>query len=143
MIQRVQSLYMLLAALVTGVLSVVFPLYIYGDTMVTLKETFSSGNVYTIIAGVLFVLSTILSLMTIFLFKNRKLQINLNRINIVINFFLLGVIVYLLLTLSGETQVSEKGIGSFLPLVAVVLLSLANKAILKDERLVKSVDRLR
>lgn len=143
MIQRVQSLYMLLAALVTGFFSMILPIYIYNGTMVTLKETFSSGNIYTIIAGVLFVLSTILSLVTILLFKNRKLQINLNRINIVINFFLLGVIVYLLLTLSGETQVSEKGIGSFLPLVAVVLLSLANKAILKDERLVKSVDRLR
>jgi hypothetical protein len=51
--------------------------------------------------------------------------------------------VYRLLTLSGEAMVSEKGIGMFLPIVAIVFLVLANKAIKKDEDLVKSVDRLR
>ena len=39
--------------------------------------------------------------------------------------------------------ISEKGIGSALPLIAIVLLVLANKAIKKDEDLVKSVDRIR
>ena len=48
-----------------------------------------------------------------------------------------------MLTLSGEAMVSEKGIGMFLPIVVVLLLVIANKAIKKDEDLVKSVDRLR
>jgi hypothetical protein len=39
--------------------------------------------------------------------------------------------------------VSEKGIGMFLPILAILLIVLANKAIKKDEDLVKSVDRLR
>jgi len=43
----------------------------------------------------------------------------------------------------GEASVSEKGIAMFVPLVSIVLLVLANKAIKKDEDLVKSVDRLR
>jgi ABC-type polysaccharide transport system permease subunit len=60
-----------------------------------------------------------------------------------LNLILLGLFVYRLLTLSGETSVSEKGIGMFLPIVAIVFLVLANKAIKKDEDLVKSVDRLR
>ena len=60
-----------------------------------------------------------------------------------INFYLLGVLIYLSLTLSGETAVSEKGIGMFIPVIVVVLLAVANKAIKKDEDLVKSVDRLR
>ena len=60
-----------------------------------------------------------------------------------INFYLLGVLIYLSLTLSGETAVSEKGIGMFLPIIVIVLLVVANKAIKKDEDLVKSVDRLR
>lgn len=47
------------------------------------------------------------------------------------------------LNLSGETSVSEKGIGIFIPLVVIVFLVMANKAIKKDEALVKSVDRLR
>ena len=45
--------------------------------------------------------------------------------------------------ISGEISVSEKGIGMFLPILAILLLVLANNAIKKDEDLVKSVDRLR
>ena len=67
----------------------------------------------------------------------------LNRLNILINLILLGVLIYYLLMLSGETDVSEKGIGVFIPFVVVLLLVLANRAIYKDENLVKSVDRLR
>ncbi len=67
----------------------------------------------------------------------------MNRLNIILNLILLGLFVYRTLTVSGETTVSEKGIGMFLPIVAIFLLVLANKAIKKDEDLVKSVDRLR
>lgn len=48
-----------------------------------------------------------------------------------------------LLSLSGEFIDSVKGIGVFLPLGSIVLLVLANRAIQKDEDLVKSVDRIR
>jgi ABC-type polysaccharide transport system permease subunit len=71
------------------------------------------------------------------------MQFVLNRLNIISNFVLLGVFVYRSLTLSGETLVSEKGIGVLLPIISIVLLAMANKAIKKDEDLVKSVDRLR
>ena len=73
----------------------------------------------------------------------RSRQIIYNRLNIVINFLLLGIVVYHLLMLSGEANVSEKGIGAIIPLVVIVLLALANKAIIKDDKLVKSVERLR
>ena len=77
------------------------------------------------------------------MFRQRMKQVLCNRFNIAINFLLLGIIVYGLLSLPGENQFSEKGIGVFIPIVVVVLLALANKAILRDEKLVKSVDRLR
>ena len=69
----------------------------------------------------------------------------MGRLNIILNLILLGLFVYRSLNLSGDATsvVSEKGIGMFLPIVAIVLLVLANKAIKKDEDLVKSVDRLR
>jgi len=76
------------------------------------------------------------------MFKNRKSQFIINRLNIILNFILLAVFVYSSLTASGEMEVSEKGVG-ILPVVSIVLLVLANKAIKKDEDLVKSVDRLR
>jgi hypothetical protein len=47
----------------------------------------------------------------------------------ILNLILLGLFVYRSLNISGETVlVSEKGIGMFLPIVAIVLV-LANKAI--------------
>jgi ABC-type polysaccharide transport system permease subunit len=96
---------------------------------------------YTILLG----LSTMLTIVSIISFKKRQNQFVMNRLNIILNLILLGLFVYRSLNLSGETAnaVSEKGIGMFLPIVAIVLLVLANKAIKKDEDLVKSVDRLR
>ena len=61
----------------------------------------------------------------------------------ILNVILLGLFVYQSLNLSGETLVSEKGIGMFLPIGSIILLVLANKAIKKDEDLVKSADRIR
>jgi len=93
---------------------------------------------------VLFGLSTTFSLLSILSYKKRQNQFVIGRLNIILNLILLGLFVYRSLNVSGETiLVSEKGIGMFLPIVAIVLLVLANKFIKKDEDLVKSVDRLR
>ncbi|CEN48041.1 conserved hypothetical protein [Capnocytophaga canimorsus] len=73
----------------------------------------------------------------------RQNQFVFNRLNILINLTLLGVFVYRMLTSSGESQISEKGVGIFLPILSIVFLFLANKAIYRDEKLVKSADRLR
>ena len=137
MIQRIQTIYLILALVVTGVLPYCFPLWKLSDG----KEIyFMTHMLYTVLFG----LSTTLSLLSILFYKKRQHQFVLGRLNIILNLILLGLFVYHSLNLSGETvTVSEKGIGMFLPIVAIVLLVLANKAIKKDEDLVKSVDRLR
>ena len=43
----------------------------------------------------------------------------------------------------GESFISEKGVGVFAPVLSIVFLFMANKAIRRDEKLVKSADRLR
>jgi hypothetical protein len=98
-----------------------------------------------IIFLILFLLSGVITFATIFLFKNRKLQFVLNRVSILINLILLGLFIYQSTKLPGATQEAMKGIemGVFLPIISVILLVLANKAIQKDENLVKSVDRIR
>ena len=137
MIQRIQTIYLLLAFVVTGVLPYFIPLW----TMSEGKEYLFMHSQAYIVA---FSLSATLSIISIVSFKKRKNQFVINRLNIILNLILLGLFVYRSLNLSGETiAVSEKGIGMFLPIVAIVLLVLANKAIKKDEDLVKSVDRLR
>ncbi|WP_426064701.1 DUF4293 family protein [Flavobacterium sp. DSP2-3-1] len=137
MIQRIQTIYLLLAFVVTGILLFFIPLWTMSDSK---EYYFMQSQVYTILLG----LSTTLSLLSIVSYKKRQNQFVIGRLNIILNLILLGLFVYRSLNLSGETPaVSEKGIGMFLPVVAVVLLVLANKAIKKDEDLVKSVDRLR
>ena len=136
MIQRIQSLYLLLAAIISGGLIFVFNLWVTNENV----EVFAINKpVYF----ALFLTSAVLSLISIFMFKKRKSQFVLGRLNIILNFILLGLLVYQSLNVSGEINFSEKGIGIFLPIVSIVLLALANKAIKKDEDLVKSVDRLR
>ena len=144
MIQRIQTLYLLLAGVIS--LGFIFVFSLWTNTKGVeyfALDLFYESLIILKVIPILFVLSGFLSLISLFLFKNRKNQFILNRINILINLFLLGVLIYHLLMLSGETQVSEKGIGVFLPVVVIVLLAIANKAIKKDEDLVKSVDRLR
>ncbi len=136
MLQRIQTIYLILAAGVSAGLIFVFPLW---ET----KEGFIVYAFEEVLYLSLFLGSAILSLIAIFMFKKRKLQFVLGRLNIILNFFLLGFFVYQSLNVSGETTVSEKGIGMFLPIISIVFLALANKAIKKDEDLVKSVDRLR
>ena len=137
MIQRIQTVYLLIALVILGALPFVFPLFTMSDG----KEFhFMNDSFYTVLFG----LSTSLTLISVMYFKKRQHQFVLNRLTIILNLILLGLFVYRSLNLSGETvQVSEKGIGIFLPIVAIVFLALANRAIKKDEDLVKSADRLR
>ena len=144
MIQRIQSVYLLLATLISGGLIFVFNLWIneLGSKFFVI-DSFSTGNVMLIAMAVLFFVSALISGITVFKFKNRQLQFVLGRLTILINFFLLGILVYFSQNLSGEIQVSEKGIGLLIPIFTILLVVIANKAIKKDEELVKSVDRLR
>ena len=136
MIQRIQTLYLFIALVVSTGLIFVFHLWTDSDnTPVYVKDIMYVFG--------LFLASGLLSLISIFRFKQRKSQFMLGRLNIILNFILLGVFVYQSLNLSGEADVSEKGIGMILPVFSIVFLVLANKAIKKDEDLVKSVDRLR
>ncbi|MCA0930972.1 DUF4293 domain-containing protein [Lutimonas saemankumensis] len=144
MLQRIQTVYLLLAVLLSGGLAFFLPFWNESvGVPVKLADMLNGEDNLLRIVPFLFMVSGILSLVTLFLFKNRTRQIIYNRLNIVINFLLLGIVVYHLLMLSGEANVSEKGIGAIIPLVVIVLLALANKAIIKDDKLVKSVDRLR
>jgi hypothetical protein len=137
MLQRIQTIYLLLAFVVTGILPFFIPLWTMADGKGYL---FMQNPLYVVVFGI----STTLSILSIFSYKKRQNQFVMGRLNIILNLILLGLFVYRSLNLSGETPVvSEKGIGMFLPVVAIVLLVLANKAIKKDEDLVKSVDRLR
>lgn len=136
MIQRIQSVYLALAFIIAGPLSLVFPLW---KDVNGIDFRVGQSTLYTLMFGA----SAALSIISIFSYKKRQTQFVYNRLNMILNFILLGLFVYQSLNLSGETLVSEKGIGMFLPIGSIILLALANKAIKKDEDLVKSADRIR
>ncbi|MXN92504.1 DUF4293 family protein [Flavobacterium sp. Sd200] len=136
MLQRIQSIYLFIAVISSGVLPLFLPLY----TLDNGEEVSFMQNIAYVL---LFVFSATLSIIGIFTYKRRKNQFVIGRLNIILNLVLLGLFIYRVLNLSGDTKVSEKGIGMFLPIVSIVFISLANKAIKKDEDLVKSADRLR
>ena len=135
MLQRIQTLYLLIAAVCSGALSL--------STYLLVSEGVTLYVIDSISYLVLFEGSAMLSLISIFLFKSRQTQFVLGRLNIILNFILLGLFVFRLLSLPGGPANPEKGIGLLLPIFSIVFLALANKAIKKDETLVKSVDRLR
>jgi len=136
MIQRIQTLYLIIVVALGAVLP--FWVQLWTDAAGTI--VFAKQELAVSIA---FYGSAALALLAIMRFKDRKNQFVLNRFNMILNLFLLGFFVYRSLNLSGEALVSEKGIGMLIPVFSIVFLVLANRAIKKDEDLVKSVDRLR
>ncbi|MEM6801230.1 MAG: DUF4293 domain-containing protein [Bacteroidota bacterium] len=84
-------------------------------------------------------LSSILLLYTIFAFNNRPRQIRLSYIGIILIF--IEVLLLVLLAQSGTN--ANPQIGFALPIVAILLTWLAARYIRKDDDLVKSVDRIR
>ena len=140
MIQRIQSIYLLLISILSVGFIFIFKLWKVANDEVF--DLFSNEETLSKLVPLLFILSAFVAIVSIFQFRKRQLQFVLGRIIILINLFLLGILIYLSLNLPGEVS-SEKGIGMFIPTIVILLSVIANKAIKKDEDLVKSVDRLR
>ncbi|MBT8317270.1 MAG: DUF4293 domain-containing protein [Lutibacter sp.] len=144
MIQRIQSVYLLIATLLSGGLIFMLKLWENEEGLdFFVLDSFSSNSLLLKSMAVLFFVSAFLTFIAIFQFKKRQLQFVLGRLSILINFIILGIVVYFSQNLSGEISVSEKGIGLMIPILTILFVVIANKAIKKDDELVKSVDRLR
>lgn len=146
MIQRIQSLYLLLAA-GAGAATLSFDLW---------KAKLSNGTATAVNASsnyllfVLYVIIILLAVVCIFLFKKRKLQFRLTIFNILFVFAALGYQYYVVqqtankLAAGGITITSASyQLASFLPVLLIILLFMAARGIYKDEKLIKSLDRLR
>ncbi|HEY9259290.1 DUF4293 domain-containing protein [Chitinophaga sp.] len=146
MIQRIQSLYLLLAA-AAGAAALSFNLWKATLTNNTTSTVNASSNY---LLFVLYIVIILLSLVTIFLFKKRKLQFRLTIFNILFGFGAIAYQYYVVqqtankLSSGGVSIVSASYLpASFLPIVVIILLFLAVRGIYKDEKLIKSLDRLR
>ena len=151
MIQRIQSLYLLIVAILTFLVAK-FPLM----ELVTGDGTICNVNVLGVYAGnnleysvwVLLALSIINILIatgTILLFKKRILQIRLSVFNIllIIGFYILLGVYYWVIREKFSAEVINFKWTVMLPAINIVLSYLAIRAIGKDEAMVRAVDRLR
>lgn len=150
MLQRIQTLFLLLAAAAMLIASVT-PLAIFlheGENVVfEAMGVYQNGELNSSTWGLflLTVVSSVLALFTVFLYKQRMLQIRLSIFNLVcmVGFYLyFGFILYKLYLV--ENLLFEKvGVGVIMPVIAIILTILAIRKIGADEALVRSLNRLR
>lgn len=158
MIQRPQSILLAVVAILYGLLAFA-PLWILNTStgLLTLdatsstlinpanEEIASASNVYLLATSAC---GVILTIITLFLFKNRPLQARLSALNTLIVVVFVGLTVFLahpqaMKLATSSTATGNYGWGFYLTVGILTLNFLANRMIRKDEALVKSVDRIR
>ncbi len=143
MIQRIQSIFLLLAS---GSCFSLFGLPVADTEQVQPNSELFADAQFTlfdapVLLGLIGLAGGIL-LIGIFLFRNRKLQSTLSMLSIAL---VAGGIGYGFYELSNDTaqEMATFASGTVFPLVAIVFAYLAKVFISKDEKLVRSADRLR
>lgn len=158
MIQRIQTVYLSLAFIAIGLLFA-FPLaqffsetgtYIFSITGLKNMVPGEPNAFNSMIFLPLIVVSigiALLALFTIFQYKKRLLQIKLTNFGVFGSIALIMSIFFLYIPMI-EKKINIvpdylNSIGIYLPLIALVFTVMANRAIKRDEKLVRSADRLR
>ncbi len=140
-----QSLLLLLA---TGSLGTLYAFPFLRATEEVEQSDFLADGQYSVLDHpanmAVFGLAGLLALITIFLFRNRKAQMRLTITTMVL--ILAAVLVAGVLLSQDVPELTFDfaiGIGTFLPILALILTGIAYRLIKKDDKLVRSMDRLR
>jgi heme A synthase len=149
MIQRIQSLWFLLASLASALIFFypVIEINTENKLFIWQFESISIAGIDNliqsgfIVAGLTLIIA-FLSFVSIFLFKNRILQIRISTVISLLVIFTAALIGIFTLSLK-ENGILSLGLSSILPLIVFILIMMARRAVKKDEKLVKSVDRIR
>lgn len=153
MLQRIQSLYLLLTALLLCLGFCLPTAYLTngGDSfLLNYKGIYRlSSDMESFLSPVwgittFAVTGIVLALLTTFLFKNRKLQMKFIYVSIVnIIFCYASIYAYLCAAIERHQASWSLGYAIVMPGISLILCLLALSAIKKDEALVKSHERLR
>ena len=142
MIQRIQTIWLFLATAL-GIASLKLPTFIghrINDMLPQPVVTEMTGS-YNIMLMVATIATATLAFLAIFLFKNRKLQIKVVVTSLVLSLITLAL--YYWQSKSFIAAESNYTLTAILPISIPVWLVLALKGIYKDQKLIKSLDRLR
>ena len=131
MIQRIQSIYLLVATIAMALISFKVPVWTLNEQLFMAQD--DTKMFILTVAGAL------LSLIGIFMFKNRKLQMKLIRLIVLVE-MVIGVRLFMVLQ---EFEVSLNTNCILLLAFAFVAMIMAYRGVKKDDDLVRSVDRIR
>ena len=139
MIQRVQSLWLLLAA-VFAFLTFKMPFYsgMKKDIVPPHVELNSTSQIALLILSSIVI---ILCFVAMVMFKNRKRQLTITIVNTIFSIVL--IVVYFLQIPKFDPGSGTLSLSSLFTLFIPIFLVLAARGIWKDEKLIKSLDRLR
>lgn len=139
MIQRIQTIWLLVAS-ACAFLSLKLKFY------TGMKATDNTASQWVILNGQTNLLITILtvaiglaSLLLVFLYKERKRQINFTLLTLLVS--VINIVIYI--AEAGKFTNGSYSLTAALTFLIPVFLLLAVRGIYRDEKLVKSVDRLR
>jgi purine-cytosine permease-like protein len=145
MIQRIQSIFLFIASL--GFFGQFATNFASSDVSIPslLVDKIYEVQDSPILLGIV-ILGGLLALSAIFLYSNRNLQSKLAIFSLILAVFL--PLVAALLIYNEKTPLMDGAkindeLGIYLPLISIICSGLAMKYINKDEKLVKSMDRLR
>jgi hypothetical protein len=139
MIQRIQSIYLALAALILTLLF--FLPFSTASLLESGVYTDGKFNIYdNLIILISDVIITITGIITIFLYNNRKLQLKLSSFSILLN---ISILILCLIIIFGNKNSPNLNYGLLIPVFSSLLFYLAYRGIKSDEELVKSSNRLR
>ncbi len=94
--------------------------------------------------AILFGIILIINMLSIFLFKNRMLQMRLSIFNIMLMIGSIGLAYYYIYIAFNELNATVHfSFAAIFPLISAILTYMAFRGIKKDEKLVKSLDRIR
>lgn len=158
MIQRIQTVFLFLAA-ACSVALFFFPVasflseLTYQKLFITGLVNMAPGSPVAMPASLILPLAVVGALMAlmavsgIFTYKKRTLQLRIVMFGILFTVMMIAGIFFLYVPLIQKNLSVvpdySGGIGIYFPLITLVLFILANRAIRRDDKLVKSLDRLR
>lgn len=149
MIQRIQTVYLLVVAILMVVMmSLPVGSFVAADYTATVFNNLSlvapdgTADYAPWAMFAILMVSAVVTLGTIFLYKKRMLQIRLTIFNIILLLGYYGTLVTFVIMLKGENSFTPSW-TVILPLISIILDWLAIRAIGKDEMLVKAYERLR
>lgn len=146
MIQRIQTVFLFLSVVLTGILFFVpIAFFNVGEDVVKLSVLNLETRPNVLPLLILTVLMLLVPCVTIFLFKKRELQLKLSSLNVLLNAsFCCLVSIFYVDKMHEMLSVDASYVfGAYVPLINMVLSILAMRWIKKDIELIKSVDRLR